>query len=601
MDMITKDNKYINGNFIPKEHYITTADNKTTTSNTANNKDINCNVEPNGGDPKDCTNIQDILKQWGGTYSTLMIYAYQVFRIQDIKKIDTTKDKIEAGMQLLNGIVIGAIMFLVFGLLVIALIFMLMMRAIKLWFYAIFSPIFTLHFVAGKELFGKSTEWFDMKEFIWLCFVPAVVGLTLSFGLMIVSVIQAPKAGIAPACTNITLTSIPPKEWEWCTLIRLFGNPDNKIVKGIYTEPDGKRWMYNIIRIGGITLYFKWKATVSNKAAAAEAGSITWALDSAGGIFWTLILDIIALIFIWMAFMAAKWISKAVSAAVEPFEELWKSVGKLGASLPKYAPLPIPGGSIAGANKIAGMWQWVLEYQSNKKVEESGLGKYFKEKSGQGGSAADEVAYKESIKNGTKLSDVQNKMNKMNAESLKKEDFAKTFTENAEKTKRYIKEIPDIPTREAAQKLFDEWLKDDASRLLFTAYMSWGTVWKITTAEQAKTYLNEKYESNKKNPSSDNNNPWTTKPDASGNWTININWVPINYNGLKLDNDADAIWKKIAELINSKKWEMTKPTEEQIKKIVEDIWVESGKKSEDTIKKILDSLEKDDAFKKASS
>ncbi|MFZ2256009.1 MAG: hypothetical protein WAW59_01635 [Patescibacteria group bacterium] len=46
-------------------------------------------------------------------------------------------------------------MFLVFGVLVIALIFILMTRAIKLWIYAMFSPLFTLHFVAGKELMGK--------------------------------------------------------------------------------------------------------------------------------------------------------------------------------------------------------------------------------------------------------------------------------------------------------------------------------------------------------------------------------------------------------------------------------------------------------------
>lgn len=40
-------------------------------------------------------------------------------------------------------------MFLVFGLLVLALVFMLLVRAIKLWFYAIFSPLFTLSFVMG--------------------------------------------------------------------------------------------------------------------------------------------------------------------------------------------------------------------------------------------------------------------------------------------------------------------------------------------------------------------------------------------------------------------------------------------------------------------
>lgn len=41
----------------------------------------------------------------------------------------------------------GALMFIVFGILVLALVFMLMVRAIKLWFYAIFSPLFTLQFV----------------------------------------------------------------------------------------------------------------------------------------------------------------------------------------------------------------------------------------------------------------------------------------------------------------------------------------------------------------------------------------------------------------------------------------------------------------------
>ena len=38
-------------------------------------------------------------------------------------------------------------MFILYGLLVLALIFMLMIRAIKLWFYAIFSPFMTLKFV----------------------------------------------------------------------------------------------------------------------------------------------------------------------------------------------------------------------------------------------------------------------------------------------------------------------------------------------------------------------------------------------------------------------------------------------------------------------
>jgi hypothetical protein len=44
-------------------------------------------------------------------------------------------------------------MFVVFGLLVMALIFMLLIRAIKLWFYAIFSPLMTLKYVLGDKMF----------------------------------------------------------------------------------------------------------------------------------------------------------------------------------------------------------------------------------------------------------------------------------------------------------------------------------------------------------------------------------------------------------------------------------------------------------------
>ena len=67
------------------------------------------------------------------------------------------------------------------------------------------------------------------------------------------------------------------------------------------------------------------------------------ALNATGGIIGTIIIDIIALVFIWVAFMAAKNVSKAVKAAVEPFEQMGKNIGKLGMSLPKYAPLPLPG------------------------------------------------------------------------------------------------------------------------------------------------------------------------------------------------------------------------------------------------------------------
>jgi hypothetical protein len=96
------------------------------------------------------------------------------------------------------------LMFLVFGLLTLALVTMLLVRAIKLWVYAIFSPLFTFQFVAGSAMMGGDKDTFTIKEFVGLCFVPAIVGLTLSFGLILINTIShdGSKSSTEPACTS---------------------------------------------------------------------------------------------------------------------------------------------------------------------------------------------------------------------------------------------------------------------------------------------------------------------------------------------------------------------------------------------------------------
>lgn len=66
-------------------------------------------------------------------------------------------------------------MFAVFGILVVALAAMLIVRAVKLWMYAIFSPLFTFQFVAGSSMMGENKDTFTLKEFMGLVFVPAIV------------------------------------------------------------------------------------------------------------------------------------------------------------------------------------------------------------------------------------------------------------------------------------------------------------------------------------------------------------------------------------------------------------------------------------------
>lgn len=47
-------------------------------------------------------------------------------------------------------------------------------------------------------MFKDKNDSFEIKEFIGLAFVPAIVGLALSFGLIIVSVMLKPSPTVTP-------------------------------------------------------------------------------------------------------------------------------------------------------------------------------------------------------------------------------------------------------------------------------------------------------------------------------------------------------------------------------------------------------------------
>jgi hypothetical protein len=89
--------------------------------------------------------------------------------------------------------------------------------------------------------------------------------------------------------------------------------------------------------------------------------------------FGTIIIDIIALIFIWAAFMAAKNVSKAVKAAVDPFEKMGQKIGQLGMSLPKYAPIlpPSMGGSFAGATRMVDVASQIPNARMTENLEKN--------------------------------------------------------------------------------------------------------------------------------------------------------------------------------------------------------------------------------------
>ena len=149
-----------------------------------------------------------------------------------------------------------------------------------------------------------------------------------------------------------------------CEII-LFWIPDNKIV----SEVVGKVTT-TTATIGGASYIFEWDVGPGSAVSTTKT-----ALNATGGVIGTIILDIIALVFIWVAFMAAKNVSKAVSAIVQPFEEMGKKMGGLAMSLPKYAPI-LPGGiSVSGANKLMDRAASIPEEISSKKTKDSTLWK----------------------------------------------------------------------------------------------------------------------------------------------------------------------------------------------------------------------------------
>ena len=361
LSSVTTGNTWWTSHIIPMN--ITIDENSALKDSTGNKDMTEC-----AKTPSKCITPQTMLKNTSGMYGHMLVYAYGVFKLGDVKKLDNATDVATSIVKLIHDGLVSVIMLVVFGLLTLALIFMLMARAVMLWVYTIFSPFMTLELVMGW-LLKKVSDDFNMKQFVWLAFVPALVWLSLSFWLVVIAAIQwSTTTGSNNTCNPEKLM------WDGCIIASLMGNPENKITrKLIQVGTTNTYTTVNEVKIGGITFTFKWKiwGTTDTNGEATSIKSTTSVLSSAGGIFGTIIVDIIALLFIWMAFMAAKWVSKVVDAAVKPFEDMGKKIGGLAASLPKYTPLPLPGGSVAGIQKTVEMWSDKFKTVQDQKINDN--------------------------------------------------------------------------------------------------------------------------------------------------------------------------------------------------------------------------------------
>ena len=525
-------------------------------------------VWPPWPNEQECISPETFIQKSWGMYSSLMIYSFAVFRFQDVKMLNSTTEKVVAIWQIINQWLIGAIMFIAYGLLVMALIFMLFVRAIKLWFYAIFSPFMTLKFVLWDSMFKDNNDSFDLKEFVGLAFVPAIVGLALSFWLIIVSVMLKPPSSVTPGCDTTE-----------CKII-LFGNAENTITTKTEDVSGGKQTK-TTATVAGASYTFIGDVTSWN-----TTGNVMSALNMAWGIIGTIIIDIIALVFIWVAFMAAKGVSKVAATAFAPFEDMGKKI----ASIPKYIPIPFTGGmSAAGMQKIPGLVEDGFRKRSDDKFDGSFWGRLKREWAGWG-SSADVAKLREADHLDGRAWVEATKMARESIHAAGSGEKMFTDSEMRKFTDRFAEKIKDdkIKMEDLQSKYGDKIWKElyemakkgplsDSDRKIFDARLSGNQTYSLTSTDA------EKWMKDKSKATSNGWNTWNTFTADKVVWDdskirINFNDQNIQFSikdGSYSDKDKDNLVKMISWL-----------TEEEFRK--KSAWVSST---------ITDKIIKDMAWK----
>lgn len=252
-----------------------------------------------------CLSISEVLSDSnGGAYNLLSTYAYGIFHVQnymDITKNQITEKTIKSVIDIVQKLGFGLIFFVVFGILVIAIVYALFTRAIMLWMYAIFSPLFALNYAIGGK--HKSLEKLSIKEFISLAMVPVYVSAALAFGLMFLSLVMN-KDGYGKV---------------------------GMVAKIESTKQSGQQ-KFQIGGEKGMTL-----TTIGDPN---TMDTLDASFGTGQGLIGSVIMGFLAIVILWMAVMAALGASKITEAAVKPIADMGNQVGSLAKSAPQYIPIP---------------------------------------------------------------------------------------------------------------------------------------------------------------------------------------------------------------------------------------------------------------------
>lgn len=247
---------------------------------------------------------------WNGIYSIMYFYTFWVMKFDDYGKLFSW-DLVKWVTDILDLIFktwFSIIFIVVYAILVIALGLALFVRVLRLWFFALFSPIFWLLYFFKKDW---GWEWvvknFNVKNFISLALVPVYVSAALAFWMVF----------ILTADTWIQKSWLIKKEWEnhCVNLLPDTASKWNQATKVCWD------WVYH---------------GENNKA----TESFKWFVWN----FWNFLLQVFGIIFLRMWVIAALKSSDITKEVVDPIAWFWDEIWKLMRKAPTYAPI-IPTGS----------------------------------------------------------------------------------------------------------------------------------------------------------------------------------------------------------------------------------------------------------------
>jgi hypothetical protein len=145
---------------------------------------LKCETPPEGG------KTLGKITQSRDPFGIVSYYAYGVFKIQYYKEITTINaSTIKDVLSLSANLLMSLILFIMFFLIIVALVFALLTRAFYLWAIAIFSPLLSLRYFFEGKLGGFGDKWLSVSSIIGLAMVPVYVAAALSFGLIFTSAV----------------------------------------------------------------------------------------------------------------------------------------------------------------------------------------------------------------------------------------------------------------------------------------------------------------------------------------------------------------------------------------------------------------------------